>query len=259
MFAGAAWRWGAFAFDMLAVFAALGVARPGSAFMRLLWLLIAASVGAGFFGGKVTVAGYLVCGLLALGVAVAALIDRRFDAARWRARAVDPILLHAPFRGRWRVVAGGADPRHNHHQVASDQYFAYDFVRIDGPSWDQEILAPCEGTIAWTEDRHEDAPPDRRRRDARSPAGNYVSIETPYGYVILAHLKKGSISILPGVRVNAGDPIGRCGNSGNTRGSHLHIHAQDSPQMDPGIARGIAIAFIDPENQAWLLDYGDAL
>ena len=260
MFANtAAWHWSAFAFVLAAFFWATTRARPHSVYARLLWVLIAACVGLGFFGGSVTKVGYFACGLLAVIVGVLSLVDRRFDAARWRARAVDPIVLRSPFRDAWTVAAGGDDPRHNHHQAVGDQYFAYDFLCEDGDSWDKEILAPCDGAIAWTEDGREDAPPDARGRDAQNPAGNYVSIETARGYVILAHLKKGSIAVLPGVDVRAGEPIGRCGNSGNSSRAHLHVHAQDRAQIAVDVAAGIPIAFADAAGEAWILDYGDRL
>ena len=259
MLAAPAYHWGAFAIAMATIFASLTVTRQPSPQSRAMWVVIAAVVGVGFFGGALSTLGYLGCAVAALGVGAWALFDRRFEAARWRARSVDPIVLSSPFRDEWWVAAGGAEPRHNHHQVVSDQYFAYDFLREDGPSWDQEILAPCDGEIAWTEDRHEDAAPDERRRDSKNPAGNYVSIKTGRGFVILAHLKKGSIPILPGVRGAAGEVIGRCGNSGNTTRAHLHIHAQDRPQMAVGIAQGVPIAFRDKDGQAWVLDYRDTL
>ena len=213
----------------------------------------------GFFGGLVTSLGYFAGGAVALVIGGLARFDRQFDARRWRARCIDPLQLHSPFRDPWRVAAGGADPRHNHHQRAGDQYFAYDFLPVEGDAWDREILAPCDGSIAWTEDRHEDAAPDQRHSDNKNPAGNYVSIETPRGYVILAHLKKGSITVLPGVPVRAGDVIGRCGNSGNTTQSHLHVHAQNRAQIAVDVAEGIPISFVDNAGQAWILDYDDVL
>jgi len=256
---GPVWHWGAFAFAMACIFWGVTTARPRSVYANILWGVTAGVVGVGFFGGSFIAIGYIGCGILAVIVGGCAFADRRFDSARWRARSVNPIVLHSPFRDAWWVAAGGADPRHNHHQAVCDQYFAYDFLPEEGDAWEREILAPCDGTVAWTEDRHEDAPPDERRRDTKNPAGNYVSIETPRGYVILAHLKKGSIPVLPGVAVKAGDRIGLCGNSGNTRGAHLHVHAQNRAQMAVDVAEGVPIGFYDPEGKAWILDFKDTL
>lgn len=190
--------------------------------------------------------------------------NRLFPSAarrRWLERASDsPIILQPPFEDRWYVAAGGPDPRHNHHTSVTDQYFAYDFLREEGEEWDQPILAPCDGMVVHVENRREDAPPDERRSDRESPFGNYVSIKTPRGYVILAHLKKGSVEVRVGDGVRAGTIVARCGNSGNTRGAHLHLHAQDQPSQNVDIANGIPVAFTDRlRSEPLLLEFGDRL
>lgn len=225
-------------------------------------LLVAAAFGfALFWAPKVGIPGFIAsCAAIVLY-----LLWQRFDSGaasrRWLARAsYRPLVLQPPFADRWRVIAGGPDPRHNDHQSLSDQYFAYDFVRVDGDSWDAPILAPCDGMIVHVDNRHEDAPPGESRRERKRPFGNYVSIETGRGYVILAHLRKGSIGVRVGERVRAGTEIGRCGNSGNTRGAHLHVHAQNAPSQAIAIAEGVPIAFLDRGAQEpMLLEYGDTV
>lgn len=200
------------------------------------------------------------CAALA-GVVAYERFNYRSAAKRWLERASrNPIVLQPPFEDRWRVAAGGPDPRHNHHTIVSDQYFAYDFLRDDGESWDQPILAPCDGMIVHVENRQEDAPPLESRSNRKYPFGNYVSIQTPRGYVLLAHLKHGSVAVRVGDTVRAGTPIARCGNSGNTRGSHLHLHAQDQPSQNVDVANGIPVAFTDRlRSEPLLLEYGDRL
>ena len=185
----------------------------------------------------------------------------RAGAKRWLEKArVNPIVLRSPFEDRWYVAAGGPDPRHNHHTVVTDQVYAYDFLRQNGQSWDQPVLAPCDGMVVHVESREEDAPPDERRRNLKRPFGNYVSIETLGGYVLLAHLKQGSVLVRVGDTVRAGTAIGRCGNSGNTRGAHLHVHAQNQPSQSIDVAEGIPIAFIQtPGSKAMILEYLDTV
>lgn len=254
--------WAAFAAYFISVIVASFAVRYRSGEQRALWATIFIAVVGGFanviYAGA-AVAGYGLAALCALAIASWAWYDRRRDAARWLARASDAIVLRAPFRGRWRVVAGGPDPKHNHHQRVSDQYFAYDFVNDEGASWDCELLAPCRGLIAHVEDRHDDAAPDASQRDRKYPFGNYVSIETPRGYVILAHLKRGSILVRNGEAVSAGHEVARCGNSGNTRGAHLHIHAQDKAFCNVDVARGIPLAFVSEGGEPLLLEYGDKI
>ncbi len=180
---------------------------------------------------------------------------------KWLDRAsFGPIILAPPFADRWIVASGGPDPRHNHHHGMNDQTFAYDFQREGGESWDQPILAPVDGVVAHTETRQPDAAPDARQRNAKRPFGNYVSIQTPRGYVILAHLKQGSITVRVGDTVKAGTEIARCGNSGNTHGAHLHLHAQDQPNQSVDIARGVPVAFTDRlRSEPLLLEYHDTI
>ncbi len=181
----------------------------------------------------------LICAVVTIGAAWV-----RMRAARaWLAAAADPIALTAPFTGAWKVASGGPNPGRNHHQAACDQRFAYDFVRNDGPSLGAEIVAPVAGCIAAVRDGEPDQPASWFVRGNPRPAGNYVSIETARGWILLCHLQRDSIVVREGDRVDIGTPIGRCGNSGRTSSPHLHIHAQDRPRPAIGEARGLPIAF----------------
>jgi hypothetical protein len=203
---------------------------------RALLAAVFAAVGVGFAGGEIARIGFIVVACFGLLVALWWLIDRRFEARRWWDRAVNPIVLQSPFTEAWGVAAGGPDPRHNHHQAASDQYFAYDFVALEGGPGEHEVLAPCDGTIAWTEERRDDA---------------WLSIETRRGFVIMAHLAKGSIAVRVADRVTVRTPLAKC--------ASLHVHAQDRPHLAEGIAQGIPIAFFDGNGIAQVLEYGDVL
>jgi murein DD-endopeptidase MepM/ murein hydrolase activator NlpD len=70
--------------------------------------------------------------------------------------------------------------------------------------------------------------------------GNYVVVDLGDGvYLLLAHLERGSISVSIGQPIQEGDPLARCGNSGNTMRSHLHIQLMDRPDpVDAGV-RGV--------------------
>lgn len=227
-------------------------------------LLIIVAVAFAFAIHWSPVIGWTGCALSAGAYVAVAFKDRLFpNIARrqWLARASQaPIVLQPPFEDRWYVASGGPDPRHNHHAGDSDQYFAYDFLREEGDAWDQPILAPCDGMIVHVENRRDDAQPDHPSRDEKAPFGNYVSIQTPRGYVILAHLKQDSVEVRVGDSVRAGAAIARCGNSGKSRGAHLHLHAQDQPSQNIDTANGIPVAFTDRlRSEPLLLEYGDRL
>jgi murein DD-endopeptidase MepM/ murein hydrolase activator NlpD len=187
----------------------------------------------------------------ALGVAVASIlacasVQARASSRTWFDRARDPLVLDAPFEGAWRVAAGGSYPGFNHHTIAKDQYFAYDFIRRDGPSLGTPILAPIAGVVAAVSDGMED------RRPSRSPdhpsvrgreLGNHVVIACERGSVFLCHLQESSVRVSPGQHVLVGEPVGSCGNSGRTTAPHLHVHAQDLAEYAFDRANGIPIAF----------------
>ena len=54
--------------------------------------------------------------------------------------------------------------------------------------------------------------------------------------VAMVHFAKGSIGVSAGDAVQAGDFLGRVGNSGNTEEPHLHLHAQ-SISAENGVVR----------------------
>ena len=174
--------------------------------------------------------------------------SQRFQAA-WlkRFQSAEPVILSAPFEGSWKALGTGPSVARNHHLAAQDQWFATDFVRVNGESRGSRILAPVDGVVAYLEDGHRDKPARRWiQKDLASPAGNHVSLRIDGredDFVILAHLEQGSITVHVGERVRAGDLIARCGNSGNTTVPHLHIHAQPAERFVPGSVWGVPVLF----------------
>lgn len=65
--------------------------------------------------------------------------------------------------------------------------------------------------------------------------GNYVYIKHPNGYTsVYAHLFTGSVTVRTGQTVKAGQIIGSQGNTGASRGDHLHFEIrQGSERLDP--------------------------
>lgn len=94
------------------------------------------------------------------------------------------------------------------------------------------VVAPCAGTVALVVDGVEDMPVPEM--DRKHMAGNYVAIDCGDFFVILAHLRKGSITVAKGDKVSVGHALGKIGNSGNTSQPHLHLHAQRGlPDKEP--------------------------
>ncbi len=147
--------------------------------------------------------------------------------------------LQLPFAGLWHVFWGGRTVAENYHAAFPDQRFAYDFVverggsshRGDGPRlsdyycFGRPVYAPGAGVVA---DAVSNLPDQAiGESDTRNALGNYVVIDHRNGeFSFLAHLRQGSVTVAPDETVAAGEPIGRCGNSGNSSEPHLHYHLQ---------------------------------
>jgi|SRR5579872_194687 len=220
----------------------------------------AGSFGSGTVGGPLLISAPLVGTVASLLVILGYRMPARRFRDEWLQRcANDPIELAPPFRGTWWVASGGPDRAHNHHMIVQDQYFAYDFLRKGQSSWGSVIVSPCDGEIAEIVDDRTDAAPNSSSRDTEPAAGNYVSIQMAGGYILLCHLKRGSIRVRKGEQVRIGEVIGECGNSGNSTKSHLHVHAQDRADFCPGMAKGLPVVFRDGTNSVRILEYRDAL
>ncbi|MGM0570228.1 M23 family metallopeptidase [Marinobacter sp.] len=94
------------------------------------------------------------------------------------------------------------------------------------------VLAPCQGKVALVVDGLEDQPVPVMDRDHM--AGNHVAVDCGEFFVILAHLRQGSIGVATGDEVAIGELLGQMGNSGNSSEPHLHLHAQKAlPEETP--------------------------
>ena len=164
--------------------------------------------------------------------------------------------LRLPFQGEWYVFWGGRTPEQNYHAAHPDQRYAYDLVvRRDGRShsgdgsaledyycWGQPILAPGAGTVVTAVEGLPDQRPGSM--DPANRAGNHVILDHGNGeYSLLAHVRSGSVGVRPGQRVEAGQKVGECGNSGNTSEPHLHYHLQNGPVF--GDAHGLPAQFTE--------------
>lgn len=165
--------------------------------------------------------------------------------------------LRLPFEGRWFVAHGGDTLNVNHHMSSPAQAFGVDFARVAGASmrqlsagtprrvedfysWGEAVLAPADGTVIHVENGLPDNP--LGTKDADRPAGNHVVIALAGGrFVFLAHMQRHSVTVKTGEVVRRGQPLGRCGNSGNSDFPHIHLHVQTTPDLDSG--RGLNPVF----------------
>ena len=167
------------------------------------------------------------------------------------------ITYSLPFEGAWAIVNGGVSREASHSWEVNSQRYACDFLILDdsgkscqgNPSscdsyycYGRAVLAPADGVVEEIRSDCKDSrifggKTDPLIRDIR---GNYVLLRhtdlnhtepSPAArgqeYSLLAHLMPGSIPVKRGQRVRRGEPIGRCGNSGNSTEPHLHFQVQN--------------------------------
>ncbi|MDD4382248.1 MAG: M23 family metallopeptidase, partial [Candidatus Dojkabacteria bacterium] len=85
------------------------------------------------------------------------------------------------------------------------------------------IYSPCVGYVKDLQDGIKDQP--LRVKDSSAGGGNDIVIGCNGFNVYMAHIKSGSFRVKLGDKVQIGDELAEIGNSGNTDGPHLHIHA----------------------------------
>lgn len=150
--------------------------------------------------------------------------------------------IESPLKnGTYYVLQGGNSPLTNYfHRRLASQNYAIDIVRLnkwgnrashifsndpaDFLIFGDTVYSPVSGTIT----RMRNGLPDQPAgvMDHQVPIGNSYFIQ--YGlnkYLILGHLKKGSIWHKKGATVEVGTPLGLVGNSGRTIEPHLHLQA----------------------------------
>ena len=205
------------------------------------------------------------------------------------------VLLDLPFRGRWLARNSPARrvPSHGSHTFGST--YAIDFVPVDergrsaSLTWrtwlaaeppeafvgfGRPVLSPAAGTVVLAHDGEPDhggrrslvvglpyllGQAGRARAGGGAVAGNHVVVALAGGgpFVLLAHLRAGTVRVEPGQPVTPGTEVGRCGNSGNSTEPHVHLQVTDS--LHWATARGLPLAFRRPagavpgvEEDGWL-------
>lgn len=205
---------------------------------------------------------------------------------------MDPIVLDFPFHGRWLAQNSPARRVPSHGTELFGVAYAIDFVAVDergrsaSHGWRSfvstepphifrgfgvPILAPVGGTVVIAHDGEPDhaarrsqpallwyalGQAGRVRKGIAAIAGNHavIALSARGPYVGLVHLRSGSVLVRPGDHVQTGDPLGACGNSGNSTEPHVHVQVTDS--IDWPSAQGLPLAFRPPPSvspgRAWL-------
>ncbi|HNN93079.1 MAG TPA: M23 family metallopeptidase [Pseudomonadota bacterium] len=155
-------------------------------------------------------------------------------------------VLSLPFAGVWTASNATLGPG-NGHYLNANQRFAIDFFiteelepgkrkasrppgkqNSDYFAFGQDVLAPADAVVVQVVDGIPDNPPGQV--DVYYRLGNTVVLSFENGeFAYLCHLMSGSLRVRPGDRVTRGQVLGKCGNSGNSTGPHLHFQLTDGP------------------------------
>jgi hypothetical protein len=173
--------------------------------------------------------------------------------------------IAAPVHGPWIALNSPASRVPSHGVHAWSQTYAVDLVHDPGdgsrpglrwwplarrpyefPGFGQPLLAPVAGEVVRARDGMRDhwsrtSPPAllfllaESVRELLGPLGvlgNHVVIRRDDGAcVLLAHLRRRSLRVARGDRVEAGAVVAECGNSGNSSEPHVHVQVMDRPSV----------------------------
>jgi hypothetical protein len=102
----------------------------------------------------------------------------------------------------------------------------------------EKLYSPCNGEVVDVQDGWT----DNKIGDKNKPfnTGNTIIIKTNNVYILLGHLKNGSIAVKIGDKVKQGQVIAEVGSSGLSDFPHLHMQAMKGPHWS---AEGLPIVF----------------
>lgn len=155
------------------------------------------------------------------------------------------IAVSSPFATESYMFHAGHNTMVNYHVAHRSQKHALDMVTLhedgsenngdkskleDYACFGAPLIAPVGGEVVNVVNDMIDQPIGSQ--DPENPAGNHVVIKMDdTHYALLAHMKQNSAVVSVGDRVNIGDELGQCGNSGNTSAPHLHFQIQRMPDL----------------------------
>ena len=228
-------------------------------FLRWMWWAVLAALAVGRWPGAP--AGHTLGPVsLGAGLALALAAGLLLPALRARRHPGAPVELRFPLGGGRFLVTDGGDGAasflvnyhygfagHRGKGVSASMRYAMDVVEVgrlglEAPwllparneayrIWDRPVHAPCDGVVAHAVNDVADNSafgPDRPYG-----VGNQVVIRSGSDlYVLVGHLRRGSVRVGAGDVVRAGDVVGRVGNSGWTERPHVHMQAMRAPDGD---------------------------
>lgn len=185
-------------------------------------------------------------------------------------------VVESPVAGPWRSLNSPATKVPSHGTHGFGQTWAIDLLAepegrprpafgsggqwrpaTDYPAFGLPVHSPVTGTVVRAHDRRRDHRARsgwasviyllvvegfvRQVAGTRWILGNHVVVATDDGTcAVLAHLRRGSVTVARGDRVEVGRQVAECGNSGNSSEPHLHVQLTDSARVAGACGRPMA-------------------
>jgi hypothetical protein len=145
-------------------------------------------------------------------------------------------------------------PTHRRNRTNNSMLYAVDIVKLQGlksnflptsnseyPIFNEKIDSPIDGIVVKVENSISDNQPFEGNYPYNT--GNTVVIKKDNYYLLLGHLKQGSITVKEGDVVRSNDLLGLVGNSGWTERPHLHMQLIESESSDYWHGRGVCVRY----------------
>lgn len=217
------------------------------------------------------------------------------DGASVQVGDAKPMVIGVPLRGgRW-LAHEGPGAAQSHHwgslvavngQLTIPQRYALDLVGVDAAGhalrsgvkdiqksiyadwigYGADVLAVADGVVRSARDGEPEhqplsAQPEPTALTSDGLFGNYVVLEiAPGTFASYAHLRRGSLKVKPGDRVQRGQVLAQLGQSGNSAAPHLHFQLSNAVAFEG--SEGVPYVFerfgyLGSESEAQLFGQGD--
>jgi len=170
-----------------------------------------------------------------------------------------PIIIEPPVRGYWTIYNPPGHPAQAYDFLAVDEkkslykkgnFFRHlvSFIPVeDTRAWSSPVYSPVNGVVVECLDGKSDRQKisfiyDLFKLRTNKPkvsdgfgafGGNYIMLQADNIFVLLCHLRNGSLLVKKGDKVTIGQRIGEVGNSGNSIQPHLHIQVMYNDKYFP--------------------------
>jgi len=182
-----------------------------------------------------------------------------------------PIVIEPPVRGYWTIYNPPGHPAQAYDLLAVDEnkslYRKGNFLRHlvsfmtveDTRAWSSPVYSPVDGIVVECLDGKTDRKNisfiyDLFKLLTNKPkvaegfgafGGNHIMIQADNVFVLLCHLRNGSLLVKKGDAVTAGQKIGEVGNSGSSIQPHLHIQVMYNDKYFPLFENLLTFNFSD--------------